>query len=145
MEYRNIGEWFHILKRCSQSYIANACEGIGITVYEYNLMINLYRNEGINQEEMAEILMVNKASVARMIKSLEAKGMVRRAQGSNDKRIKNLYTTEKGKAQEAFLLSVLQRWIDFLSEDMDEQMTRTVLDGFKYLSARALQADFSKI
>ena len=100
MDYRNASRWFGILNRRSQAYIVKACEPLDITFSEYVLILNLYDHEGVSQEDMAGLMFVDKAVVARTIKSLEAKGYVRRVQGEQDKRIKRLYTTEKGNEQE---------------------------------------------
>lgn len=145
MNHRNIGKWFHILERRSQMYIAKSCEAIGISAQAYYLLLNLYGHEGVSQEDMAGIMLVDKAVVAREIKILEEKGLVERVQDKADKRIKRLYATEAGKAREGFLLEILQRWIDYLSGGMDERTKATVLDGMKYLSEKAVNADFERI
>lgn len=145
MDYRNASRWFGILNRRSQAYIVKACEPLDITFSEYVLILNLYDHEGVSQEDMAGLMFVDKAVVARTIKSLEAKGYVRRIQGEVDKRIKRIYTTEKGNEQEEFLRNVVCRWIDFLSAGLDPKTVEIVLQGFHHLSQRAYSADLDKI
>lgn len=57
------------------------------------LLIKIYRNEGISQEELAEELHLNESTVARNLKKLEDKGFIERIK---DKRKKIIRTTPKG-------------------------------------------------
>lgn len=139
MDYKNIGRWFGVLDRQSQNYIAEACAGRGIAYQEYVLLLHLYDREGISQEDMAHLILADKAVVARGIKALEEKGFVTRRQDGKDKRVKQLYLMEKGRENETFIRGVLQGWIDFLCEGLDEKKVTIILEGLKYISERALQ------
>ena len=57
------------------------------------LLIKIYRNEGISQEELAEALHLNESTIARNLKKLEDKGFIER---TKDKRKKIIKTTPKG-------------------------------------------------
>lgn len=57
------------------------------------LLIKIYRNEGISQEELAEAIHLNESTVARNLKKLEDKGFIERIK---DKRKKIIRTTPKG-------------------------------------------------
>ncbi len=145
MDYRNAARVFGILDRRSQNYIVLACEKLQLTFLEYVLLRNLYDHEGIRQEDMAALMSVDKAVVARTIKLLEAKGLVRRVQGQRDKREKCIYVTDAGKAQEVFLRDIVRRWIDYLTEGLDAAAFKALLQSFSQLAARAQSADFEQI
>ena len=57
------------------------------------ILIKIYRNEGISQEELDEALHLNESTVARNLKKLEDKGFIERFK---DKRKKIIKTTPKG-------------------------------------------------
>lgn len=57
------------------------------------LLIKIYRNEGISQEELAEALHLNESTIARNLKKLEDKGFIERFK---DKRKKIIKTTPQG-------------------------------------------------
>lgn len=63
--------------------------------FEYFFMI--YKNNGINQKELAEIMHVSKASVTKAIKKLLSTGLIERVKDKNDLRNYGLYVTEEGK------------------------------------------------
>ena len=144
LDYKNIGRWFGVLDRQSQSYIAKACIKRNITFQEYILLLNLYDHEGINQEDIAAIMLVDKAVVARNIKLLEEKGLVERVTSDKDRRIKQLFLTEDGKKEEPFIRSVLENWINYLSEGLEPEKVKIILEGLKYLSNKALRIEAGK-
>lgn len=134
MDNLDIARQFGILNRRSQAFISAACTDMGIGFSECVLLMNLYRREGINQEDMSAVLFIDKAATARTIKSLEKKGFIKREQTDEDKRVKKLYLTEKGEATKKPVFAILDKWMNFLSEGMDETTFYTVRKGLKILA-----------
>lgn len=134
MDHREAVKWFWMLERRSQSHITKACEQYRISFSEFVILFDLYEHEGINQEDLSEILLIDKAAAARSLKSLEEKGYVKRLPGQYDRRVKLVYSTDAGKKLQVFLLKVTADWIDFLSEGMDQKTLETVIDGIKKLA-----------
>lgn len=67
---RNVG----ILHRQTQTYIAAIGSTLDISFSECILLMNIYGNEGITQEELSALLFIDKAATARSLQSLEKKG-----------------------------------------------------------------------
>lgn len=145
MQARDISRWFGVLERQSQSYISYRLKEMQLTFSEYVLLLHLYENEGVSQEEMAALLMVDKAAVARTSRCLQERGLLRKRQCNLDKRKKHLYCTAEGKAAQPFFLKILKEWIDFLCAGMDEAAIKLLLQSFKTLAQRAKEADFSRV
>ena len=81
------------------------------------LLIKIYRNEGISQEELAEALHLNESTIARNLKKLEDKGFIDR---TKDKRKKIIKTTPQGG-------KIAQKVMD-LDEMWDEKLKRNLTD-----------------
>ena len=81
------------------------------------LLIKIYRNEGISQEELAEALHLNESTIARNLKKLEGKGFIERIK---DKRKKIIKTTPQGG-------KIAQKVMD-LDEMWDEKLKRNLTD-----------------
>ena len=58
------------------------------------LLINIYRHDGISQEQLAQNFHLNESRIARNLKKLEDKGLIER---TKDKRKKIIKVTPKGK------------------------------------------------
>lgn len=57
----------------------------------------LWRKDGINQQEIAEIISKDKSSVTYLINSLVKRGLVKRVENKNDRRNKQVFLTPKGR------------------------------------------------
>ena len=56
-----------------------------ITTKEFLYLFNLNFNKNISQKELAELMYVSEANIAKMIKKLESKGFVERRRDENNK------------------------------------------------------------
>jgi len=56
----------------------------------------LWRKDGINQQEIGDIVSKNKSSVTYLINSLVKLGLVERVENKNDRRHKQIFLTQKG-------------------------------------------------
>ena len=142
MDKLDVARQFGLLNRRSQAFIATACTDMGISFSECVLLLNLYHRAGINQENMSAILFIDKAATTRTIKSLEKKGFIKRQQSDDDKRVKKLYLTEKGEATKEPIFAILERWMNFLSEGMDQATFDTVLKGLSFIAEKASSKEF---
>ena len=57
----------------------------------------LWRRDGINQQEIAEIVSKDKSSVTYLINCLVKQGLVKRVEDKNDRRNRQLFLTPKGR------------------------------------------------
>ncbi|WKY45305.1 MarR family transcriptional regulator [Eubacteriaceae bacterium ES2] len=89
---RNIG----ILSRTFVSALSKAMSASDLSFSESIFLINIGENEGVNQDTIASNLAIDKAAVARSVKSLEQKNFLLAKKSETDKRSKQLYLTAKG-------------------------------------------------
>ncbi len=79
-------------------------KGIDLTVDQWVLVDHISRDEGVSQNQLAEVTYKDPPTVTRIIDLLEKKGFVERRNAPGDRRKFNIYMTEKGLAirDEAF-------------------------------------------
>ena len=87
------------LDRLGNYYLNHSFEkkGYPITREQWVIMKILYDKNGVSQQDLADELMKNKASITSLIENMEKKGIVSRKTNSFDKRSKMVFLTEKGK------------------------------------------------
>lgn len=84
--------------------IARALDSISnIEFKEYNLtkgqylyLVRIFENPGIIQEELADMIKVDKTTLSRALKKLELNGFIIKKSDEKNKKNKKLYTTKKG-------------------------------------------------
>lgn len=74
-----------------------ACHQLPVTAEQGKLIMFISRNEGINQQEIATILMKEKPAITRLLDVLEEKNFVLRVPDKTDRRNKLVYLTNAGK------------------------------------------------
>lgn len=113
-----ISKWLAISSRNGQIFFAKKFEGLGFGSGQYMFIIGIYENPGLTQDQLAEVISINKGTVANVLKTLEKDGFVERRQNVKDKRIHNLYLTEKGIHSYVLIKKAVEEWNDLLLRDI---------------------------
>ena len=94
---------------------------------QYLYLLRIAVNPVIIQEEIAELLKVDRSTVARSVKKLEAKGLVQQKAAKDNKKNKEWFVTKKGETLYPFILA---------ENDYSEE---TSLQGFSQAEVQALE------
>ena len=81
--------------------------GINITFEMLEVMACLWKKDGINQQELADLTLRDKSSMTYLLDNLVKRKMVKRVEDENDRRNKLIYLTKEGKD----LREQLQPWV----------------------------------
>jgi DNA-binding MarR family transcriptional regulator len=107
---QSLGRLVAILHRRNIAYLNHVLKPYGITSAEVGIMRSLYRGEDRTQEELSLTLSIDKAAIARSVKSLEEKGYLRRISDERDKRCNRLFLTEKALALQDEIEPLIDAW-----------------------------------
>jgi len=130
-----------ILNRQFQLYLNAALSGSDLTYSECIFLINIYSNEGINQEELSVLLAIDKAATARSIKSLESKGYITRKSSGENKKVKTLYIAEEGKQHKQSIKALFKKWDEFITEGMSKEEKEAASETVCRMADRASRLD----
>jgi len=81
-------------------------------------LLTLSRMPDASQDDLADVLMINKSNVARRLELLESKGLVCRAANPDDRRAARVRLTPEGEAILPVLWEVNRKWSEFVSQDL---------------------------
>ena len=84
-------------------------------------LMELYTQDGKNQEDLSKILKIDKGTTARAIKKLEEEGYVRREKDDHDKRSNKVFLTQKGMDIKDDIHETLSQWESKISQSIDEE------------------------
>ncbi|AIQ18390.1 MarR family transcriptional regulator [Paenibacillus sp. FSL H7-0357] len=76
---------------------------LDLTKGQYLYLVRIYENPGIIQEKLSEMIKVDRTTAARAIQKLEIQGFIEKKDDETNRKIKRLFTTEKGKQAYSFL------------------------------------------
>ena len=117
----NIEKYIYLIYRKSRSFIGKSLEEYNIGQGQFMFLLELYIEDGRNQEELAEVLKIDKGTTARAIRKLEDNGFIIREKDEKDKRSNRVYLTEKGKSIKDNIFFVLDQWDKKMSEQLDKE------------------------
>ncbi|MDN5318626.1 MAG: hypothetical protein PWP05_1133 [Thermovirga sp.] len=121
MKDKNIGRLLSIIHRNLSAFMDHSIPAEGIGHGQKRLLIEIALNPGRTQEELSELLLKDKTTIARAIKGLEKHGYVRRERNPRDKREFLLFPTEKGLAVLPFALKARDKALMELTKDFTDE------------------------
>lgn len=135
----SLGKWISIIHRQFQIYLNRKLKPYGINSSEYIYLLNLAREEGVNQKQLSDMLFIDDALTTRAMKSLETKGFLIREKSKRDQRAYEIRLTEKGVEIQPVILKILNQWTGIISQNISESEYDYFLNKLKTLSNNALK------
>ena len=135
----------HIIKtmneitRCGMQYRNDNLEPFGLKSCHASYLLEICRNPGISQDMLARRICINKSNIARQIVVLEEGGFVERRSSQEDKRVMELYPTEKTLELLPELRKVLGSWSRYLTQDLSEEEIELLAKMLDSMRERAAQ------
>ena len=93
-----------------------------------DILLNLYRREGISQQELARKLLVGRSNMSMLLPQLEKRGLIERRPDARDKRVLRLHLTDDGKAVTEQAMKIQTALIDTVMATSDEERCLLVAD-----------------
>jgi DNA-binding MarR family transcriptional regulator len=92
---RNFGFLLNDVARLMRTTFDRRVKALGFTRSQWWVLNHLFRNDGVTQSELADILEVEKATLGRLLDRMEQKGWVRREGHAGDRRAKRIFLTDE--------------------------------------------------
>ncbi len=113
---RNFGFILNDVARLLRTTYDRRMKALGLTRSQWWVLTHLYRNDGVTQSELAEILEIEKPTLGRLLDRLQANGWVRRQEHAADRRAKRVFLTEEvGPAMKAMRVAAAEMRRDALA------------------------------
>jgi DNA-binding MarR family transcriptional regulator len=105
----------------------------GMTRAQWTILLNLDREPGLLQKELAEIIEVEPITVARLVDRLEARGMVERRGDPTDRRCWRLHLTDASRPLMAEIGAQVSDLANIITAGLPEETRRTVLAALGHM------------
>ena len=125
------------IARCGVQYRSDKLAPLGLKSCHASYLTEICENPGISQDKLARRICINKSNVARQVAALEEDGFVLRKPSEADKRVMELYPTEKTLELMPQISQVLMCWEDFIAEDITEEEKDLITALLMKMKARA--------
>ena len=109
------------IARCGAQYRTEALAPMGLKACHASYLLEISAHPGISQDKLAARICINKSNVARQTVILEEDGFILRTPCAQDKRIVQLYPTQKTLELLPEISTILQQWESCLTSDVSEE------------------------
>ena len=90
----SLGYRIHDLARLIRKRSDEESRDLGVTNSQWRVLVNVFRQPGINQGTLAELMEVEPITTCRMVDRLEMAGLVERRRDPNDRRAWQIHLTD---------------------------------------------------
>lgn len=135
--------WIAVGRACQlmQITLARNIAHLDIKPPHLDILINLYRREGISQQELARKLLVGRSNMSMLLPQLEKRGLIDRRGDGKDKRVLRLFLTGMGKEVTEKAMAIQTALIDKVMGTSTEERCLAVADQMEKIVAVLLKDD----
>ena len=105
-----VGKLITMIARAHTSYLNHNLADLNINATQLHLLFEISHQNEINQEKISERCNINKGAVARSIKKLEEKGLIKRQIDDANRRQNMISLTGKGDETLRESINLLKNW-----------------------------------
>ncbi|MBP2660566.1 MAG: MarR family transcriptional regulator [Firmicutes bacterium] len=127
MQKDRFGKHISLIYRYSQIFFNSELKKYNLGSGQYIFLVNLFKNNGISQEQLSEIVNIDKTTTARAVAKLVNENYVIRKISDNDKRAYNLYTTDKAESIKNNLFGTLDSWNKIMLDNFNSEERKILL------------------
>lgn len=128
---RNFGLILHDVARLLRTDYDRRVRNLGLTRSQWWVLTHLFREDGLTQSELADLMEIERPSLGRLLDRLEAKSWVRRQVDAGDRRVNRVYLTADVEPlmleMRRHAASIRSDALSGLSEQQREQFIDTLL------------------
>jgi MarR family transcriptional regulator, organic hydroperoxide resistance regulator len=110
-----------------------------ITVEQLSLLIALWKKEGISQQDLGEYVDKDRPSVTRLLDNMERGNLVVRITSEQDRRVRLIYLTKKGKDLQVKLLKVAEAAVKKSLQNIDSEKLSSFVAVAEMIKENILQ------
>ena len=135
--------WIAVARACQLMLLtlARNMAHLEIKPPHLDIMINLYRREGISQQELARKLLVGRSNMSMLLPQLEKRRLIERRADARDKRVLRLHLTEEGKSVTEQAMKIQTALIDSVMATSTEERCLMVADHMEKIIEVLLAED----
>lgn len=137
-------KYINRIHRCSGQYRSMRLKKGDLRPHQHIYIFHVCKRPGISQEQLAKIICVNKSNVTRQLSQLEKDGYVKRTPDEYDRRIMQVYPTQKAQAIYPEITSVMAEWNGLLLKELTEEekeFFKAILERITKKAVKAVESE----
>ena len=123
-----IAKYISQIHRKSRVFMNREVSKYDIKSGQLMFLLDLYMQDGKNQEEISKKLEIDKGATTRTLKNLEEQGLITRVKDNHDKRTNRIYLTEKSKDVKEDVFNLIDQLRNEVSKSLTDEEEEILID-----------------
>lgn len=132
-------DWSALFLRLSMQDLQQHARTAGISLAQMHVLLHLHSRGPREVMEVMELMQVSPGGASLMVERLAQRGLVRRQQAPNDRRVRQVHLTAQGRGLVEASLAARSRWANDLLASLDETEKFIVGQALQMLNQRAAE------
>lgn len=126
-----VGFLLHDASRLLRRNFQKNAERYGMSSSQWRLLMRVFKEEGINQARLADILEIEPISVSRLIDRMEVAGWIERRTHPSDRRVRSIVLTERSRQIFGEMRTIAGQVFEKALTGLNDQQRRIILGGLQ--------------
>jgi DNA-binding MarR family transcriptional regulator len=132
-------QWIQLSMRNSTRNFIHYARESGLSISHFGAIFYIYRIGSCGVTEIGEQLGVTSAAASQMLERLVQQGVVLRTEDPQDRRVKRIVLTEKGRRILDEAIQARQSWLEELAHSLSPSEKDSVISALKLLIGKVNQ------
>lgn len=113
----------------------------GLSSAQWRLLVRVYKEEGVSQARLAEVMEIEPISVSRLIDRMEEAGWIERRADAGDRRVRTIYLSTKSRGVMGDMRAVAEAVFSDAMSGLDPATRQVVLAGLVQICSNLSDVD----
>lgn len=133
-------KWISIVDRHNKIFLDKRLKEFGLNSSQHFYILEIFRNPGITQDKLIDIIHLNPSNITRALCQLEKLGLIERVAKKEDKRTYHLYLTEKAEEIHPEINKIMDECSKALLSNFSKEEAKCLLELTKRIGYNSLTA-----
>lgn len=139
-----LGAFISMTYRSHFVRINHRMKELGLSAGQFFVLMVLSDEQGVTQDYLAGVFLIDKGSIARAVNVLEEKGIVRRITDEKNRRAVRLYLTEAGEKLIPEVVKIDKEWEEAAFSGLSQEERKQAMTLLRRISENSYEAAYEK-
>ena len=133
---RDLTKYISVAYRHTQMFYTDQLKELEVSSGQFMYIVCICENIAQTQDELSQRLIIDKSTVAKVLSQLETNGYITKVINSNDKRVLNIFPTDKATAIYPKIVELKNEWhckieetLSDIERDVFEKLMEKVMEN----------------
>ena len=140
-----LGKWIEIFMRRSMHNFISYSKEKGLSMSQLGALLHLFRGGSCSVSDIGDNLGVTNAAASQMLERLVQQGLILRKEDPEDRRVKQVVLTDKGREILQESIAARQVWLENLGQTLSETEREQITAALEVLIEKASRLEENPI